>query len=464
MQFARDGAGDARIEYAFAYHPDSGQPLVASWTGGDAIWLLCDEAGSIRVAARTNGPNWQVEHYTFDAFGKRLGAHYSTSGSATNAALENLPTVWSGGRYEPMIAQYLTDAGWYSPKSRRLLAPQSTPEGHDRYLFRNGYADIRIRASESGPSNLTRAFGVIQAGLGLAEYVSGAVGGVLFSATIVGGIIGGLVAARGWDDFNSGLQSAITGEQTPTYTQKYASGVATWLGASPSRASKIGAGVDFGSRLINPAAALGALSRGATSTGHTVLAWAGRTGPNVGPIARAMTQTIVTNSAKLGSRASTAVGRWLAPGSTVKRFQYLEGTTDVNPTLITNLRKKGWTVEIVEPGHPEYARMVDELTAGEYLGGTHMRLLQKPGDSIKQVAVLEEFLHGIQGKIASFDDIHPCPRYEIHVKDFMIRHRRSLGLEDGDVSVLEELIQNYVQRSKVDTNGVPLSYPPYRRP
>ena len=108
--------------------------------------------------------------------------------------------------------------------------------------------------------------------------------------------------------------------------------------------------------------------------------------------------------------------------------------------------------------------MVEELTSGEYLGRNRMRLLQKPGENIKQVTVLEEFLHGTQDKIPRFDYKHPYPRYEIHVKDFMIQHRRMLGLEDGDVSVLEELIQIYVQKSKNDVNGVPLSYPPYKRP
>lgn len=153
----------------------------------------------------------------------------------------------------------------------------------------------------------------------------------------------------------------------------------------------------------------------------------------------------------------------LAPSSAVKRFQYLEGATDVNPTLIPNLRKRGWTVEIVEPGHPQYAGMVQDLTAGWWVGKFHMRLLQKPGENIKQVTVLEEFLHGTQDKIPLFDTKHPYPRYEIHVKDFMIRHRRRLGLEDRDVSVLEELIQMYVQNAKKDTKGIPLSYPPYKR-
>lgn len=93
-----------------------------------------------------------------------------------------------------------------------------------------------------------------------------------------------------------------------------------------------------------------------------------------------------------------------------------------------------------------------------------MRLLQKPGENLKQVTVLEEFLHGTQSKIPHFDDIHPYPRYEIQVKDFMIRHRNSLGLQEADVSVLEQQIMNYVNRSKMDINGVPLSYPPYTRP
>ena len=53
----------------------------------------------------------------------------------------------------------------------------------------------------------------------------------------------------------------------------------------------------------------------------------------------------------------------------------------------------------------------------------------------------------------------PYPREEIHVKLFMLRHRRDLGLSEQDVDVLKEMIRRHVVDSKVDLNGQPLTMP-----
>ena len=55
-----------------------------------------------------------------------------------------------------------------------------------------------------------------------------------------------------------------------------------------------------------------------------------------------------------------------------------------------------------------------------------------------KAAILEEFLHGTQYKLGIIDDLG---RYnaEAHVKDFMIRHQKMLGLSDKDIEILKRL-------------------------
>ena len=55
-----------------------------------------------------------------------------------------------------------------------------------------------------------------------------------------------------------------------------------------------------------------------------------------------------------------------------------------------------------------------------------------------KAAILEEFLHGTQQKLGIVDDIGRAAS-ESHVKDFMIRHQRMLGLNTEDVRRLQIL-------------------------
>ena len=65
-----------------------------------------------------------------------------------------------------------------------------------------------------------------------------------------------------------------------------------------------------------------------------------------------------------------------------------------------------------------------------------------------KIAALEEFLHGTQRKLDNLKDIDSVI-LEMHVKDFMIRHRRMLGLSDSDVQMLEALKVEELKRAKM---------------
>ncbi|WP_252495516.1 hypothetical protein, partial [Escherichia coli] len=55
--------------------------------------------------------------------------------------------------------------------------------------------------------------------------------------------------------------------------------------------------------------------------------------------------------------------------------------------------------------------------------------------------ILEEFLHGTQEKLGIAEKLgrYGLGSAETHVKDFMIRHKKMLGLSDEDVAILKIL-------------------------
>lgn len=84
--------------------------------------------------------------------------------------------------------------------------------------------------------------------------------------------------------------------------------------------------------------------------------------------------------------------------------------------------------------------MLDYFGAEASVGGvnnTHILLRENPS----KAALLEEFLHGTQTRLGITERLGTSGfgSAETHVKDFMIRHRRILGIGQEDVSILEIL-------------------------
>ncbi|MBI3899425.1 MAG: LysM peptidoglycan-binding domain-containing protein [Gammaproteobacteria bacterium] len=94
---------------------------------------------------------------------------------------------------------------------------------------------------------------------------------------------------------------------------------------------------------------------------------------------------------------------------------------------------------IARPGSEEL-RMLDYFGAEASVGGVNRSsiiLRENPS----KAAVLEEFLHGTQERLGIIDRLGTSGygSAETHVKDFMIRHQRMLGLGNEDVRILQIL-------------------------
>ena len=66
---------------------------------------------------------------------------------------------------------------------------------------------------------------------------------------------------------------------------------------------------------------------------------------------------------------------------------------------------------------------------------TDILLRQNP----TKVEVLEEFLHGTQNRLGIVDKLG-VRGAEIHVKEFMLRHQRLLGISAEDAKILEQML------------------------
>jgi hypothetical protein len=119
------------------------------------------------------------------------------------------------------------------------------------------------------------------------------------------------------------------------------------------------------------------------------------------------------------------------------------------------LQNKGGTIVIAKQGTEEY-RYLEFINAEANVGGanmTHILLKENPS----KAAVLEEFLHGTQQKLGIIDRIG-TQGAEVHVKNFMIRHQKLLGLGHEDVNILKILRDRDIELLN-QSNG---SQPGYR--
>jgi hypothetical protein len=108
------------------------------------------------------------------------------------------------------------------------------------------------------------------------------------------------------------------------------------------------------------------------------------------------------------------------------------------------MRSKGRVIEIVGEGSDD-VRWLDFISANAASGGegsTSITLREEP----RAIEVWEEFLHGTQVKCGinvGTSDRAETIRAEIHVKEFMIAHRRLIGITAADVEVLKALLAGH---------------------
>ena len=65
-------------------------------------------------------------------------------------------------------------------------------------------------------------------------------------------------------------------------------------------------------------------------------------------------------------------------------------------------------------------------------------LLLRP--DARKIEVLEEYLHNVQRDIGLMDKMTPW-QMEVHVKDFMLRHQKMLGISEADTQWLKDWLE-----------------------
>jgi hypothetical protein len=112
-----------------------------------------------------------------------------------------------------------------------------------------------------------------------------------------------------------------------------------------------------------------------------------------------------------------------------------------SPELFEAIGHKGRIVKLAVPGSESFLHLEGVGAEGSVIND--LITVKSPGTKI---AVLEEFLHGTQSKISSFEDT-PAIIREVHVKDFMIRHSSLLRLNEDDAAQLKVLKQVEIERA-----------------
>lgn len=125
------------------------------------------------------------------------------------------------------------------------------------------------------------------------------------------------------------------------------------------------------------------------------------------------------------------------------------GDTPMSDKLLQNVQKHRF-VQVAEPGSDD-ARYLDMLgvnaVAGNHEGDLNPNNLNgiTVRSDAKKIEIIEEFLHGTQAKLGMTGDIADIKMLEIHVKDFMIRHKDILGFSDKDIEALTIIKESYEQ-------------------
>jgi hypothetical protein len=109
--------------------------------------------------------------------------------------------------------------------------------------------------------------------------------------------------------------------------------------------------------------------------------------------------------------------------------------------LLSAMEQKGRTFSIATEGSEDLRRLNSANAQGSAIGD-HITLRE----NARKITALEEFLHGTQRRLPSFEDI-PDTVAEVHVKDFMLRHAKMLGLDQNDLKALQWLKEDAIERA-----------------
>lgn len=104
--------------------------------------------------------------------------------------------------------------------------------------------------------------------------------------------------------------------------------------------------------------------------------------------------------------------------------------------LLNKLRARDYTID----QNAEVQRYLDQrgANAATFL---NKDLLLRP--DARKIEVLEEYLHNVQKDISLLNKMTPA-QMVIHVKEFMLRHKKMLGISDADA----QWLKNWLDKAK----------------
>jgi len=109
--------------------------------------------------------------------------------------------------------------------------------------------------------------------------------------------------------------------------------------------------------------------------------------------------------------------------------------------LIEKMRSKGRVIKIAEEGSDEL-KYLKRMNANANAGGEGMRHIILRYDATK-VEALEEFFHGTQSRLGIVSGTDNLLQGEIHVKRFMTKKAKLLGISPEDVRILNDMLGDY---------------------
>ena len=115
------------------------------------------------------------------------------------------------------------------------------------------------------------------------------------------------------------------------------------------------------------------------------------------------------------------------------------------------MQNKGRSINVAMKGSEDYKYLEHMGAEGSVNSGmpNHILIKEDAGKS----TLLEEFLHGTQKRLGIVGRL-TGQEAEVHVKDFMIRHARLLGLDnDADIRLLTQLKTEEIERLEVMQTG-----------
>jgi ankyrin repeat protein len=117
----------------------------------------------------------------------------------------------------------------------------------------------------------------------------------------------------------------------------------------------------------------------------------------------------------------------------------------VDQHLISQMEKKGWTIVVAKPGSEDY-RYLTQIGCDASINTAVLKhIVIKEG--APKSALLEEFLHGTQLSLGMLMKYKNPQVLEVHVKDFMLRHVKLLGIDNPhDIRLLKQLKIEEIER------------------